>query len=50
MTRLKGFYRNMDGYQSWLHKLDEFGGDFRRAEMVKSFLVSSEYRARFGAP
>jgi hypothetical protein len=39
---------NLDGYNFWLHKLDEFGGDFRRAEMVKSFLVSREYRARFG--
>ena len=41
---------NLDGYNFWLHKLDEFGGDFRRAEMVKSFLVSAEYRVRFGAP
>jgi hypothetical protein len=41
---------NLDGYDFWLHKLDQFGGDFRRAEMVKSFLVSAEYRARFGAP
>ena len=41
---------NLDGYNFWLHKLDEFGGDFRRAEMVKSFLVSAEYRARFGTP
>ncbi len=41
---------NLDGYDFWLHKLEEFGGDFRRAEMVKSFLVSAEYRARFGAP
>ena len=40
---------NLDGYNFWLHKLDEFNGDFRRAEMVKSFLVSGEYRARFGA-
>ncbi len=41
---------SLDGYYFWLNKLEEFGGDFRRAEMVKSFLVSSEYRARFGAP
>jgi hypothetical protein len=40
---------NLDGYNFWLHKLEEFGGDFRRAEMVKSFLVSTEYRERFGA-
>jgi hypothetical protein len=41
---------NLDGYNFWLHKLDEFGGDFRRAEMVKSFLIAAEYRGRFGAP
>lgn len=41
---------NLDGYNFWLNKLNEAGGDFRRAEMVKSFLVSTEYRARFGAP
>ena len=41
---------NLDGYYFWLNKLEQFGGDFRRAEMVKSFLVSTEYRARFGAP
>jgi Calx-beta domain-containing protein/carboxypeptidase family protein/pectate lyase-like protein len=41
---------NLDGYNSWLQKLEEFRGDFRRAEMVKSFLVSTEYRARFGLP
>jgi len=39
-----------EGYYFWLNKLEQFGGDFRRAEMVKSFLVSGEYRARFGAP
>jgi hypothetical protein len=41
---------NFDGYDFWLQKLEEFGGDFRRADMVKSFLVSSEYRSRFGTP
>jgi hypothetical protein len=41
---------NLDGYNFWLQKLNEFNGDFRRAEMVKSFLLSTEYRARFGAP
>ena len=39
---------NLAGYNFWLSKLNEFGGDFRRAEMVKSFLVSTEYRGRFG--
>jgi hypothetical protein len=36
------------GYNFWLGKLDEFGGDYRRAEMVRAFLVSTEYRRRFG--
>ena|GEM_PF-1304442 len=38
------------GWSFWLSKLDEFGGDFRRAEMVKAFISSSEYRGRFGQP
>ena len=41
---------NLDGYNFWLNKLNEFGGDFRRAEMVKAFLVSGEYRQRFDPP
>ena len=42
--------RNPDlpGYQYWLNKLNQFGGDFRRAEMVKAFITSNEYRLRFG--
>ena len=36
------------GYQFWLNKLNQFGGDFRRAEMVKAFITSGEYRSRFG--
>ena len=36
------------GYQFWLSKLDEFGGDYIRAEMVKAFLASTEYQQRFG--
>ena len=36
------------GYDFWLRKLEEFGGDFLRAEMVKAFLNSDEYRKRFG--
>ena len=35
------------GFNFWLNKLNEHGGDFRRAEMVKSFIVSGEYRDRF---
>lgn len=36
------------GFNFWLTKLNEHGGDFRAAEMVRSFLVSGEYRQRFG--
>lgn len=36
-----------DGYQFWLNKLNQFGGNFEQAEMVKSFIVSGEYRDRF---
>jgi hypothetical protein len=35
------------GLHFWLNKLNEFGGNFERAEMVKAFLVSKEYRDRF---
>jgi len=36
------------GYNFWLNKLNLFGGDFIKAEMVKAFISSSEYRQRFG--
>jgi hypothetical protein len=36
------------GYNFWLGKLDQFKGNFVDAEMVKAFLVSTEYRRRFG--
>ena len=35
------------GYNFWLNKLNEFNGNFVTAEMVKSFITSPEYRARF---
>ena len=35
------------GYQFWLSKLNQFNGDFAKAEMVKAFISSIEYRARF---
>jgi hypothetical protein len=38
------------GYNFWLAKLDQFNGNFIQAEMVKAFLVSIEYRQRFGQP
>jgi len=37
-----------DGYNFWLTKLNQFNGNFVDAEMVKSFIVSGEYRHRFG--
>lgn len=37
---------NFDGYNFWLNKLDR-AHNYNDAEMVKSFIVSSEYRGRF---
>jgi hypothetical protein len=37
------------GYEFWLNKLNQFNGNFVAAEMVNSFLVSDEYRRRFGS-
>ena len=39
---------NFAGFDFWLNKLDQFGGDYQQAEMVKSFLISGEFRGRFG--
>ncbi len=39
---------DLTGYNHWLGKLNEFGGDYQKAEMVKAFLSSTEYRGRFG--
>jgi hypothetical protein len=39
---------DFQGYNFWLAKLNQFGGNFVNAEMVKSFLLSGEYRQRFG--
>jgi hypothetical protein len=36
------------GYDFWLTKLNDFGGNFINAEMVKAFITSDEYRHRFG--
>ncbi|HEX5705681.1 MAG TPA: hypothetical protein VFX96_00180, partial [Pyrinomonadaceae bacterium] len=36
------------GYNFWLGKLDDHGGDFVAAEMVKAFITSDEYFVRFG--
>ncbi|HEY0169710.1 MAG TPA: PQQ-dependent sugar dehydrogenase [Pyrinomonadaceae bacterium] len=35
------------GYLFWINKLNTLGGDYRRAEMVKAFISSDEYRQRF---
>ena len=38
---------DFSGYDFWLAKLNQFGGDFRAAEMVKAFITSGEYKNRF---
>ena len=39
---------DFSGYNFWLDKLNQFNGNFVNAEMVKAFLVSGEFRQRFG--
>jgi hypothetical protein len=41
---------DFSGYDFWLGKLNQFGGDYVAAEMVKAFITSEEYRRRFGRP
>ncbi|HEX7314873.1 MAG TPA: Calx-beta domain-containing protein [Pyrinomonadaceae bacterium] len=41
---------DFSGLDFWLAKLNDFGGDYRGAEMVKAFVTSIEYRARFMTP
>jgi hypothetical protein len=36
------------GYDFWLTKLNAFGGNYVNAQMVEAFIVSGEYRNRFG--
>jgi cell division septation protein DedD len=36
------------GFNFWLSKLNQFGGNFVSAEMAKAFLTSTEYEKRFG--
>ena len=38
---------DMRGFNFWLNKMNQFGGDYVKADMVKAFITSSEYRARF---
>lgn len=39
---------NFGGWKFWLDKLDLFNGNFVGAEMIKAFLLSVEYKQRFG--
>jgi hypothetical protein len=39
---------DFSGYNFWLGKLNQFGGNFVQAEMVRAFISSSEYTDRFG--
>jgi hypothetical protein len=39
---------DFNGFNFWLGKLNQFNGNFINADMVKSFLISGEYRHRFG--
>jgi hypothetical protein len=50
MMQYFGYLRrdpDASGYAFWLNKLNQFGGNFEQAEVVKAFIVSGEYRARF---
>ena len=38
---------DLSGFNFWLKKLDDNGGDFHRAEMVRAFIEATEYRGRF---
>ncbi len=38
---------DFSGYNFWLGKLNQFGGNFVNAEMVKAFITSTEYNQRF---
>jgi hypothetical protein len=44
--------RNPDaqGFIFWLGKLNQYNGDPFQAEMVTAFILSPEYRSRFGTP
>ena len=38
---------DLSGYNFWLNKLNQFGGNHIDAEMIKAFITSFEYRQRF---
>src|SRR5262249_13350336 len=37
------------GYDFWLTKLNQFGGNYINSEMIKAFITSLEYRSRFAS-
>ena len=39
---------DFSGYNFWLAKLNQFNGNFVEAEMVKAFIMATEYQQRFG--
>ncbi len=39
---------DFQGYNFWLNKMIQFNGNFVDSEMVKAFIISNEYRQRFG--
>ena len=41
---------NLNGYNYWLNKLNQFDGNFIKAEMVKAVITAIEHRSRFGQP
>ena len=43
----EGADSDLSGFNFWLKKLDDNGGDFHRAEMVRAFIEATEYRNRF---
>src|SRR5215207_7938770 len=38
---------DLSGFSFWLRKLDDNGGNFHKAEMVRAFIEATEYRNRF---
>ena len=38
---------DLTGFNFWLKKLEDNGGDFHKAEMVRAFIEATEYRGRF---
>lgn len=39
---------NFAGYDFWVNKLNNAGGNYITSDMVKALITSSEYRGRFG--